>query len=153
MRYVEKIISIPGSKSYTNRSLLLAALTKNPVEILNPLSSDDTKAMINCLKTLGINIRLSKERIKVLGDISDVKNNTYDLNVNLSGTTIRFILALSCIVPGIKKIYGEEGLNKRPINELVEGLKQLGAEIEYLEKQGFPPLLVKSSKLKPGLQN
>lgn len=148
---INEIVSIPGSKSYTNRGLLLASLTKNRIQILNPLYSDDTKAMIDCLTELGIKIKTSPESIEVLGSIADIQDKKYNLNANLSGTTIRFILALSCIIPGVKKIYGDDGLNKRPIKELVEGLKQLGAEIEYLEKKGFPPLLVKSSKLIPGI--
>jgi len=148
---VTETINIPGSKSYTNRSLILAALTKGTVILNNPLFSDDTNYLIDCLKVLGIKLIVSKNNIKVSGDISQIKEKKYDLNAQLSGTTIRFMLALSCIIPGVKKIYGEEGLNKRPIKELVEGLRQLGAEIEYLEKEEFPPLLVKSSKLKEGV--
>lgn len=144
-------VSIPGSKSYTNRSLILAALTKGPVRIDNPLFSEDTEAMINCLKTLGVDINVDKNYLLVKGDISQIKEKKYELNANLSGTTIRFILALSCIIPGVKKLYGEQGLNKRPIKELVDGLRQLGAKIEYLEQEGFPPLLVNSSKLKGGI--
>lgn len=144
-------VHIPGSKSYTNRSLILAALTKGTVTLKNPLFSNDTNALINCLKTLGINLEISENQIIVKGDVSQVKNIEYNLDTNLSGTTIRFILALTCIIPGIKKIYGGPGLNKRPIQDLVEGLKQLGANITYLEKEGFPPLLVNSSVLKPGI--
>lgn len=142
-------VLIPGSKSYTNRSLILAALTVGKVILRNPLYSDDTVALINCLKTLGIKINTFPEKIEVIGDITQVKNKNYELNANFSGTTIRFILALSCIVPGIKKIYGGQRLNERPIKELVEGLKKLGANITYLKKDGFPPLLIKSSRLNP----
>lgn len=129
---VNKTITTPSSKSLTNRALILAALTKSKVKIINPLNCDDTKAMLECLNTL------SK------------KSTSFNLNAKLSGTTIRFILALSCLLPREKKIYGEEGLNKRPIKELVESLRQLGAKIEYLKKDGFPPVLVSSSTLKSG---
>lgn len=143
-------ISIPGSKSYTNRALLLAALTDNPVTIKNPLFSDDTKAMIACLKSLGVEINSSEKEIKVVGSVKDITNKEYDLNAEYSGTTIRFILALSTIIPGIKTIQGKEGLNKRPIKDLVDALQQLGAEIEYLDKEGFPPLRVTSTTVNPG---
>ncbi len=143
-------ISIPGSKSYTNRALLLAALTDNPVTIKNPLFSDDTKAMIECLKTLGIKIEISENQINVIGSIKDIEDKEYNLDANISGVTIRFILALATIIPGVKTIFGKEGLNKRPIKDLVDGLKQLGAEIEYLENDGYPPLKVNSNKLNPG---
>ncbi len=143
-------VEIPGSKSYTNRALILASLTKSEVRILNPLFSDDTKAMINCLKTLGIKIEVSIDEIKVCGDIWDVKDQEYKLNANLSGTTLRFLLALCCIVPGIKVLKGEGRLNERPIAELVGALKDLGANIEYLEKDGYPPFKITSSKLISG---
>src|SRR6478609_871170 len=97
-------INIPGSKSYTNRALILAALTKGPVEIVNPLFSDDTIAMISALKELGISIDVKPKSVIVEGDISQVKAKPYLLDANLSATTIRFILALSVIVPGIKTI-------------------------------------------------
>lgn len=143
-------ISIPGSKSYTNRALLLAAMTPTPVTISNPLKSDDTRAMISCLKTLGIEIVENNNEIIVKNDVKNIDHREYHLNANLSGTTIRFILALATVIPGIKIITGEEGLNKRPIADLVDGLKQLGADIEYLERKGYPPVRVNSSRLAPG---
>lgn len=146
-------IEIPGSKSLTNRALILAAQTKEEVKILNPLIADDTKSMIECLQTLGIEIKFSEDSIYVFGDITKVEDKEYELNAHLSGTTIRFILALSCITKGTKKIYGEGGLKKRPIKQLVEALRELGADIEYLENEGFPPVLVKSSTLQPGTIN
>ncbi|HZE86707.1 MAG TPA: 3-phosphoshikimate 1-carboxyvinyltransferase [Methylomirabilota bacterium] len=143
-------ISIPGSKSYTNRALLMAAMTKGTVVIKNPLLSDDTKAMILCLQILGIKILQKENEIEVQSDITTIKNRLYDLDADLSGITIRFILALATVIPGIKTIYGKEGLNKRPIGDLVDGLKQLGAKIDYLGKEGFPPLRVTSSRLSSG---
>lgn len=140
-------VKIPGSKSYTNRALLLAALNNSPVKILNPLISDDTKAMIDCLKTLGIKILEKQNCIGVYPNLNKIPNRSYNLNANLSGTAIRFILALSTIIPGTKILFGEEGLNKRPISELVDGLTQLGAKIGYLGKKGFPPVKVTFSKL------
>src|SRR3990167_8656836 len=130
---VKAVVSIPGSKSYTNRALFLAAMCKHPVKISNALDSDDTRAMKSCL-----------------GKLMETGKRSYRLDANLSGTTIRFILALACTVPGVKKIYGAAGLNHRPISELVDGLRQLGAKIKYLGKPGYPPLQVLSSQLKSG---
>lgn len=144
-------VAMPGSKSYTNRILLMAAMTLNGVRIINPLISDDTKAMISCLKKLGIRILQGSDYIKVVNNVTDIKDRSYTLDASLSGTTIRFILALAAIIPGIKTIQGKEGLNKRPIKELVEGLRQLGAKIEYLGKEGYPPVRVLSSRLFPGV--
>lgn len=144
---VRKTIEIPGSKSYTNRALLMAALTNNPVIIKNPLKSDDTVAMVNCLKKLGIKIEENSDSLLVVGSFADIKNSNYTLNTNLAATAIRFLLPLLCVIPGTKILQGEIGLNKRPIGELVKGLVQLGAKIEYLEHEGFPPLKITSSKL------
>ncbi|MBI4038445.1 3-phosphoshikimate 1-carboxyvinyltransferase [Candidatus Daviesbacteria bacterium] len=143
-------VSIPGSKSYTNRALFIAAMSGFKVKITNPLISDDTKAMIDCLKTLGVNILEEKNCIEVSGNLKKIPHRSYNLNANLSGTTLRFILALSTIIPGTKILSGKEGLNKRPIGDLVEGLRQLGAKIEYLYRKGYPPIKVLSSKLISG---
>ena len=148
---VTATVSIPGSKSYTNRALIMAALTKGEVILLNPLYSDDTEAMIECLRTLGIAIETQPDKIVVKGDISDIEDKEYELFARDSGTTIRFILALLCIVPGTKVLKGSERLNQRPIRHLVDGLRQLGAEIEYMETDGQPPLRITSSKLNSGV--
>src|SRR5690348_1413410 len=141
-------IEIPGSKSYTNRALLIASLTHNPVRIINPLLSDDTEAMINILRKLGIKILTRNNSVEVIGSIHDIKNKDFVLDANLSGTTLRFILPLLTVVPGIKILEGKDSLNKRPIKILVDALRTLGAKIEYLDKEGFPPVKVTSSTLK-----
>lgn len=147
-KLVNVSVSIPGSKSYTNRALIMAALTRNPVTIKNALESDDTDAMIDCLDTLGISVQKKGTEITVSGSIDDVTDTTYNLSARLSGTTIRFILALCCIVPGIKTVQGVGRLNERPIKDLVDGLRSLGATIEYTSQEGFPPLRVTSGSLK-----
>jgi len=159
---VTATIAIPGSKSYTNRALLLAALTKGTVVINNPLVSDDTHAMIACLRELGIRCTFKDDMLApedvarqpgsltVTSDISAIQEGEYHQNANFSGTAIRFVLALSAIIPGIKTIRGEGRLNERPIAHLVEALEQLGARIEYVDKHGYPPVKVLSSRLKPG---
>jgi len=153
-------VAIPGSKSYTNRALLLAALRGGSVKLKNPLVSDDTHAMIACLRALGIKCvfkgdlsegaRAETGTLVVSGDIKKIKEGDYSLNANLSGTTIRFLLAFACIIPGTKTIRGRGRLNERPIAHLVESLRELGAKIEYVDKKGYPPVRVLSSKLKGG---
>lgn len=147
---VEATVDIPGSKSYTNRALLLAAMTPGVVEIVRPLISDDTEAMLSCLGAFGIHAVRTYSGFRVGNSLEAVQNATYDLDARISGTTIRFILALSCVLPGTKIVHGEPPLNKRPIRDLADGLRQFGADIEYLETEGFPPLKVASSRLTPG---
>ncbi len=142
---VKAEVTVPGSKSYTNRALFIAALTPGKVRITNPLVSDDTDAMIGCLEALGIAIVRKPSYIEVAGDITEIKNGDYELNAGLSGITMRFMLALCAVIPGSQTLRGGEGLNKRPIGKMVESLQQLGADIEYLGKDGFPPLRINSS--------
>ncbi len=147
---VNAVVDVPGSKSYTNRALLIAALIPTAVKIINPLMSDDTRAMISCLRALGLKIVCRPNDIEVVDSIAVIKNDDYDLDANLSGTTIRFLLALCTIIPGRQTLRGQPGLQARPLGDMVEALQQLGAEIEYLDKPGFAPLRVTSSKLSAG---
>ena len=147
---VETEITIPGSKSYTNRGLLLATLALKPVKIINPLASDDTRAMAGCLKSLGLEVTSNPGLIEVSGDVGAIADKDYVLDADLSGTTVRFMLALCAVIPGRQTLRGGSGLQKRPIGDLVDGLRQLGAEIKYLGQEGYPPLLVSSSSLNAG---
>lgn len=122
-------LEIPGSKSYSLRALFIAELSKSSVSLNNLLDSDDTKAMQRALK--------------------DLRENISDIFVNESGITARFLTALACINPGSQTIYGESSLNSRPIKDLVDALRHLGANIDYLEKTGFPPIKINSDNL-PG---
>src|SRR6185369_13212789 len=96
-------------------ALVIAAMTQGTVRIVRPLGSDDTKAMLGCLRTLGVEVRETADSWDVVGDVSDVKDREYDLDADLSGVTIRFLVALSCVVPGVQVLHGKESLNKRPI--------------------------------------
>src|SRR3990167_9968690 len=92
---VSALVEIPGSKSYTNRALLLAALAGGTVRIKNPLISDDTHAMIACLRELGLHCTFVGDVLEVSGNLDKLEDRAYTLNANLSGTTIRFILAIA----------------------------------------------------------
>jgi 3-phosphoshikimate 1-carboxyvinyltransferase len=148
---VDAEITIPGSKSYTIRALLLAALTPYPVRLLSPLFSDDTEAMIRCLQALGVRTDVGSDWIEVAGSIQDVPDAAVTLDADLSAASIRFLIALACVVPGTQTLHGKEGLNRRPVRDLVDALRQLGAEIEYLEREGYPPVRVKSGRLNSGV--
>jgi len=143
-------LAMPGSKSYTNRALLLAAMTPGPVKITNPLLSDDTGAMMACLGALSVRVDQDDGFIKVSGDVSAVADGDYDLDADLSGTTMRFMLALCSVLPGRQTLHGGMRLHERPIGKLVKALRQLGANIDYLGREGYPPLLVSAPVLKSG---
>ena len=143
-------VTIPGSLSYTIRALNLAAMTDGTVTIHNPLYSDDTDAMMNALETLGITVSRNEDTVLVEGSIKDVQHKEYLIDINISGRTARSLLGLLCIAPGTKTVTCQPGFKKRPIGELVLGLRQLGAHIEYLEKEGFLPVKIYQKELKPG---
>ena len=147
---VKTRVAVPGSKSYTIRALLLAAMTPGIVKIAGPLACDDTDAMIGCLEILGIKIARKPSYIEVAGNISDVEDKDYVLDAGLSGITLRFLLALSCVIPGRQTLAGQTGLNERPVGKMIESLRSLGADIEYADKDGYPPVIVRSSALKAG---
>ncbi len=149
-RNVMNIIEIPGSKSYTNRALVMAALTQGPVTLHHPLYSEDTEAMIAALRTWGLHIETKPYQLLVHDDISIVQNKSYELFARDSGTTLRFLLALLCLTPGFKVIRGSARLNERPIKDLVDTLRLLGAKIDCLEKENQPPLKIHPSALHLG---
>ncbi|MBW3569370.1 3-phosphoshikimate 1-carboxyvinyltransferase [Candidatus Parcubacteria bacterium] len=124
---VDQTVEIPGSKSYSLRALFIAFLCENDIKLSNLLKSDDVAAMQNCLDT--------------------IKSKRLDLNAKESGLTARFITALACITPGTQTISGKSSLQKRPIRDLVDALRSLGAEIDYMDKDGFLPLTVRSFDL------
>ncbi|MCX7996387.1 MAG: 3-phosphoshikimate 1-carboxyvinyltransferase [Patescibacteria group bacterium] len=121
-------VAVPGSKSYTNRALCMAALAGQPVTLHNPLASDDTEAMITCLRKLGYEIQQSDKKITVQAGNSK-RAEFRELYCRDSGTTIRFLTALSATLTGTTRLTGSPRLTERPLMPLVEGLRQLGAEI------------------------
>lgn len=147
---VTKEVTLPGSLSYTIRAMALAAMTKGTVRIENPLKSDDTYAMLAALETLYIKNEEEENAFVIYGDVSDVPDEEYTINIRLSGRTARMLLGLLCVVPGTKILTCAEPFKKRPMKDLVDGLRQLGAEIEYLHDEGHLPVKITSSKLKPG---
>jgi 3-phosphoshikimate 1-carboxyvinyltransferase len=140
-------ITIPGSLTYTIRALNIAAMTRGTVRINTPLKSDDTYAMFNILKDLGIEVSEEDNAFIVTGSIFDVKEGDYTLDVNISGRTTRMAMSLLAMCPGTKTMICKESFKKRPVGDLVEGLRQLGADIEYLEKEGHLPLKINSQGL------
>jgi len=158
---VQATVSIPGSKSYTLRALLLAALSCGAVRIHNALLSDDTRAMSACLRKLGKQVKYENQALAVSDFSDDLKHELrrHDLlsdedgrdpvvlDVDLSAASMRFLIALCCLLPGTQILQGREGLNKRPVADLVDSLQRMGAKIEYLDRPGYPPVQISSETL------
>lgn len=135
-------LKIPGSKSITNRALICAAGAKGISIITDALVSDDTKHMMQGLAQLGINIQLRSRKLEVHGGLK--KNHTQPVHLlcGNSGTTIRFLAPFLATQKGTFTLDGDARMRKRPIKDLVDALRSLGAEITYEGAEGFPPLTI-----------
>jgi 3-phosphoshikimate 1-carboxyvinyltransferase len=149
-RAPELVWRVPGSKSITNRALVLAALSEGQSRIEGVLESDDTRHMRAALEAIGIGIERQEEDVLVVdGGRARLVAPKKPLFVGNSGTTVRFLTALACLVPGEVELVGDAAMARRPIQDLVDGLRQLGAEIEC--DSGCPPLRVRGGSLRGGL--
>lgn len=137
---------IPGSKSLTNRALLLAALAQGTSTLTGVLFSDDTRVMMRALQDLGFVLDIDEPNttVTVHGQGGVIPAKTADLHLGNAGTAMRFLTAACCLgAPGsVYTLDGIPRMRERPIGELVEPLRQLGANIEYLGNEGYPPLRI-----------
>ncbi|QIM65306.1 3-phosphoshikimate 1-carboxyvinyltransferase [Frederiksenia canicola] len=151
---IEGEINLPGSKSLSNRALLLAALAKGTTKVTNLLDSDDTRHMLNALKQLGVQYQLSDDKtvceVQGVGGAFNIQNGLA-LFLGNAGTAMRPLAAALCL-KGEKEaeviLTGEPRMKERPILHLVDALRQLGAEIRYLENEGYPPIAIRNSGLR-----
>jgi 3-phosphoshikimate 1-carboxyvinyltransferase len=144
-------VRLPGSKSISNRVLLLAALSQGTTEIRELLASDDTDRMLDALKTLGVDVKhLADRNYTVVGVPNGFPNKQADLFLGNAGTAFRPLTAALALAGGHYKLSGVARMHERPIGDLVDGLRQLGADITYLGNDGFPPLDIKPANIKAG---
>ena len=142
----------PGSKSITNRALVCAALSEGQSTLTGALVSDDTKVMIAGLRQLGIAIEESPDgtTLVVEGCLGKPPANEAELFVGNSGTTIRFLTALATLGHGHFRLDGIARMRERPIGDLAEALKQLGAEVYCEGEHACPPVEIRASGLPGG---
>ncbi|WP_368872239.1 3-phosphoshikimate 1-carboxyvinyltransferase [Proteus terrae] len=141
--HIEGVINLPGSKSVSNRALLLAALAKGKTRLTNLLDSDDIRHMLNALKALGVQYQLSNNNtvcdIEGLG--SEFKTNSpLELFLGNAGTAMRPLAAALNLGQHDIVLTGEPRMKERPIGHLVDALRQGGAKIDYLEQTDYPPI-------------
>ena len=151
-RPIDRTIRLPGSKSLTNRALLLAALAAGESTLKGILLAEDTRLMTDALRSLGVPIRIdeSSHRAKVTGCAGRWPNSEASLFCGNAGTVIRFLTAACTIDQGSYRLDGVERMRNRPIGELVDALRELGATIGYEDRDGFCPLSVRGAGLRGG---
>ena len=134
----------PGSKSITNRALVCAALADGTSELTGALDSDDTRVMIEGLKQLGIPVVVDSTRtcLTVPGAAGQIPATTADLFIGNSGTTVRFLTAMTSLGSGPYRLDGVPRMRERPISDLLDALRQLGANPRSELGSGAPPVLV-----------
>ena len=136
-------INLPGSKSVSNRALLLSALSKGNTRLTNLLDSDDVRYMLDALAALGVNYQLSHDRtICDVEGVGGMLHSTHALELFLgnAGTAMRPLAAALSLGNNNIVLTGEPRMKERPIGHLVDSLRQGGAKIDYLENEGYPPL-------------
>ena len=138
----EQLVSVPGSKSIANRALVCAALANSESVISNCAPGDDTEAMIDALRILGVGIERDGGSVKVAGRLNLENVSELHLDARLAGTTSRFLTALCSLRAGSSVIDGQESLRKRPMLELHSALRALGASVESLGDDGCLPVKV-----------
>ena len=155
-------IFLPGSKSITNRVLLMSALSDGKTLIENYLDSDDTQQMLNALKTLKVPYKVVKNKhILIRGCNHNFPNKNANLFLGNAGTAFRPITAVLAVIGGKYHLEGIKRMHERPIKDLVDALTQIGANIDYTNNIGYPPLKIspgniqcdKSIKIKGGVSS
>jgi 3-phosphoshikimate 1-carboxyvinyltransferase len=145
-------VSVPGSKSITNRALLLAGLADGRSGLRNALFSDDTRYMAEALRALGAGVQTDRASARIVVDGCGGRWTapTADLYVGNAGTAMRFLAAACCLGHGRYRLDGTARMRERPIQDLVDGLRQLGAAISCESASGAPPVVIEAAGLPGG---
>src|SRR5215212_532597 len=145
-------IRVPGSKSVTNRLLIIAALAEGHSKILNPLFSDDSFWLMNALVRLGIDVIVDSEKgeVYVSGHSGEISASGVDLFVGNAGTVARFLPPVLALGRGPYTVDGVPRMRERPVADLVDAMRQLGASVDYAGKHERFPLAIKGGGIRGG---
>lgn len=150
LKPINKTVTVPGSKSMTNRALLMAAMSGKPSTLRGVLFSDDSRHFLDSLRSLGYTMNINEAdktvSIEGTGGVIPVKSGTID--VGSAGTAARFLTAMLALSEGEYTINCSEQMKRRPMKQLFDILTYMGAEFTYLENEGFLPVKVKGCKTK-----
>jgi 3-phosphoshikimate 1-carboxyvinyltransferase len=154
------LVTVPGSKSITNRALVLAALTSPGCTVLGALRSEDTEVMVDCLRRLGFTVTTDwvrqtvdvfrNTRVEGIGDGEWIPTGRAELFVGNSGTTIRFLTAMLALGEGVYRLDGVQRMRERPIRDLLDALAQLGVDARSEPANGCPPVIINANGLRGG---
>ena len=140
-------VTLPGSKSISNRVLLLAALSHGTTRVHDLLDSDDTHVMLDALRQLGCGVRQQGSTTEIDGLAGQLAVHQADLFMGNAGTAIRPLTAALAVLGGDFTLHGVPRMHERPIGDLVDALRQIGCHIGYTGQDGYPPLRIGTPQL------
>ncbi|MBA4396464.1 MAG: 3-phosphoshikimate 1-carboxyvinyltransferase [Syntrophus sp. (in: bacteria)] len=143
-------VSVPGSKSYTQRALVTAALAAGTSRLCNVLFSEDTRYLMTALGDLGAGIRVEGHDLIVAGTGGRIAAPKKELFVGNNGTALRFLTALASLGTGTTVVTGEPRLCERPLSPLIEALDSLGVTVHTSDGNGYPPVRIEASGIRGG---
>ena len=143
------IVNVPGSKSITNRALMLAALSDGECNLDGVLFSDDSRAFLDCLEKLGFQLFIdeNEKRVKVVGTSGEIPNRKATIDVRSAGTAARFLTVMLAVTGGEYTLNSSEQMKKRPMGEIIDLLRNAGVKISCLEEEGHFPFIISSNGL------
>ena len=133
-------VTLPGSKSISNRVLLLAALCEGTTTLHDLLDSDDTRVMLAALRQMGCAVEVDGSTARITGLNGQAPAQSLDLFMGNAGTAMRPLTAALALMGANAQLHGVPRMHERPIGDLVDALRQLGCQIDYTGQDGFPPL-------------
>ncbi|MHA2209232.1 MAG: 3-phosphoshikimate 1-carboxyvinyltransferase [Candidatus Thorarchaeota archaeon] len=145
---IDGVVDAPPSKSYTHRAIVCGLLSSGTTRIRNPLLSDDTKTTLRISEMMGADVRRGNE-IEISG-ISELKAPASEMDCYGSGTTLRIFTALSALASGRCMLTGDDTLRRRPIGDLIDGLRQLGVDAKSVGGNDRPPVEIRGRGLAGG---
>ena len=147
---LDAVLTVPSSKSYSNRALLIAALANGESHIYNCLKCEDTRYMISALNSHNINIVEDETKVTVHGCNGFPGTSEKNIFVGNAGTTMRFLCSFAALCLGETIIDGSWRMRQRPLNDLIDGLSPLGVEIISQNENGCPPVKIKGGGIDGG---
>lgn len=150
IRNADVVIQVPPSKAHTLRALILGSLATGVTRVTNPLMGDDQLHLIECLRGLGVDIRAEGDSLVITGTGGRFRPKAETLDCGESGVAMNFLSAVACLSDEPVVLTGKEGLLRRPVGEIIGGVRALGGAVDFIERDGYPPLRVKPSGLAGG---
>lgn len=146
-KLTDNTVRVPGSKSYTHRVCMAAALSNGPCRILGSLDSDDTRLTLSALESMGVAISRDPESIQIIGKNGGFAPYDHPIHLGNSGTSMRLLSGLAALGIGDYVLTGSDRMQERPINELLSALRELGVSAVSVNNTGCPPVRIRGGTI------